>query len=289
MTNIQAGFLYDQLNDIENILENKYKIFQNYDNLLKELVKLGNIEIIKREENTKNSPWIYALRIVNNIRTIDETIDFFRTNNIDIRPFFYPINTHKHLETIENNDETSYVLNKEIIMIPSSPTITYEEQKQVLNVIYKFIWNLNDIEVIDVCQLNKTEIYNTFLSNIRDNNFRYFNNRNIKCLDNHITTVVLYDTKKSNYFGYAHIDYMNKYWLGIYIHPHYQGQHIGTLLLNYLLQYKDNYKLHEISLTVDLNNKVAINLYNKCNFKIVNTNDSYYEMAKIKTFVNVVL
>ena len=27
MTNIEAGFLYDQLNDIENILENKNKIF----------------------------------------------------------------------------------------------------------------------------------------------------------------------------------------------------------------------------------------------------------------------
>jgi dTDP-4-amino-4,6-dideoxygalactose transaminase len=79
------------------------------------------------------------LRIVDNTKTIEETCDFFKNNNIDIRPFFYPINAHKHLETIENNDNTSYVLNKEIIMIPSSPNITYEEQKLVVDVVYKFI------------------------------------------------------------------------------------------------------------------------------------------------------
>jgi len=139
MTNIQAGFLYEQLNDVENILENKYKIFQNYDHLFKDLVKLGKINLIKHEENTIHSPWIYALRIVDNTKTIEETCDFFKNNNIDIRPFFYPINAHKHLETIENNDNTSYVLNKEIIMIPSSPNITYEEQKLVVDVVYKFI------------------------------------------------------------------------------------------------------------------------------------------------------
>jgi perosamine synthetase len=289
MTNIQAGFLYDQLNDVENILENKYKIFQNYDNLLNELVKLGKIELIKREENTKNSPWIYALRIIGNTKTIEETSEFFKSNNIDIRPFFYPINAHEHLKMVENNDETSHILNKEIIMIPSSPTITVEEQKLVVDVIIKFIWHLNNIEVIDVCQLNKTEIYDKFLSKINNSSFRYFHNRNIDCLDNHITTIVLYDTKKSIYFGYAHIDYVNKYWLGIYIHPDYQGQYIGSLLLKYVLEYKNNDKLQEISLTVDLNNQTAINLYKKQNFTIVNTYDTYYEMVQIRSVASVVL
>jgi perosamine synthetase len=139
MTNIQAGFLYDQLNDIENILENKYKIFQTYDNLLDGLIKLGKIRLIKKEDNTKNSPWIYALRIVNNTKSIDEMTVFFKENNIDIRPFFYPINSHEHLKMVENNDETSHILNKEIIMIPSSPNITYEEQKLIIDVVYKFI------------------------------------------------------------------------------------------------------------------------------------------------------
>lgn len=140
MTNIQAGFLYDQLNDIQNILENKYKVFNNYDKLLQKLVKLGKVQLQRKEENTVNAPWIYALRIMENNKTIEETIKFFRDNNIDIRPFFYPINSHKHLEIIENNDKISYLLNKDIIMIPSSPSITLEQQKQVIDTINKFVF-----------------------------------------------------------------------------------------------------------------------------------------------------
>ena len=90
------------------------------------------------EDNTKNAPWIYALRIVDNKKTIDETMKFFSDHDIDIRPFFYPINAHDHLKIIENTDDISYLLNKEIIMIPSSPSITYEEQQRVVDVINSF-------------------------------------------------------------------------------------------------------------------------------------------------------
>jgi len=142
MTNVQAGFLFDQLNDIENILTNKYKIFENYNELLKELVELGKVKLMKIDEDTINAPWIYALRIINNDKTIEETTQFFKDNEIDIRPFFYPINIHTHLKSIKNDDEISYKLNKEIIMIPSSPNITYEEQKKVVETIYKFTYNI---------------------------------------------------------------------------------------------------------------------------------------------------
>ena len=135
MTNVQAGFLFDQLNDIDNILTNKYKIFENYNELLKELVDLGKVQLMKIDEDTINAPWIYALRIINNDKTIEETTQFFKDNNIDIRPFFYPINNHTHLKSIKNDDKISYKLNKEIIMIPSSPNITYEEQKKVVDII----------------------------------------------------------------------------------------------------------------------------------------------------------
>jgi perosamine synthetase len=140
MTNIQAGFLYEQLNDIDNILLNKNKIFKKYDLFLQNLVELNKVQLIKNEENTINAPWIYALRIINNNKNIEETTLFFKNNNIDIRPFFYPINSHKHLKYIKNDDEVSYSLNKDIIMIPSSSSITEEEQKYVVNIINKFVF-----------------------------------------------------------------------------------------------------------------------------------------------------
>jgi hypothetical protein len=75
-------------------------------------------------------------------KSIEETTEFFKTHNIDIRPFFYPIHKHGHLTSIKNDDEISELLNKEIIMIPSSPSITIEEQTYVVNIIKLFIDNI---------------------------------------------------------------------------------------------------------------------------------------------------
>jgi len=139
MTNIQSAFLYDQLEDIENILNNKKNVFINYEKLLEPLMQNSKVALFKKEESTENSNWIFAIRIVGNTRTIEETTEFFKNNNIDIRPFFYPINKHGHLKDIDNNDDMSELLNKEIIMIPSSPTITIEEQKYIVSIIELFV------------------------------------------------------------------------------------------------------------------------------------------------------
>jgi perosamine synthetase len=139
MTNIQAAFLYDQLNDIDTILYNKKKIFNNYDRLLQPLISSRKIAILKKEENTKSANWIFGVRIIENNKTIEETTEFFKKNNVDIRPFFYPINKHGHLTSIINDDNISELLNKEIIMIPSSPSITIEEQTYIIRVIQLFL------------------------------------------------------------------------------------------------------------------------------------------------------
>jgi perosamine synthetase len=142
MTNIQAAFLLEQLNDLDNILNIKKNIFNNYELLLKTLIDNNKISIFKKEFNTQNSYWIFAIRIIGNHKSIIETNEFFKNNNIDIRPFFYPINLHGHFKTINNNDSVSYILNKEIIMIPSSPNITLEQQKYIVEIINLFIDSL---------------------------------------------------------------------------------------------------------------------------------------------------
>lgn len=138
MTNVQAAFLFDQLNDIQNILNNKRKIFENYEKLLEPLINKGFIKLFKKEINIKSADWIFSLRLVNNTKNKKDVFDFFEKNNIDTRPFFYPINSHKHLEDIKFNDDIPYILNNEIIMIPSSPTIIIKEQLIIVNTINKF-------------------------------------------------------------------------------------------------------------------------------------------------------
>ena len=139
MTNMQAGLLYEQLGDIRNILDNKRNLFRRYEELLFHLTNARKVILMVTERKTTAAPWIFALRIVNNRKTIVETVDFFKRKNVDIRPFFYPINRHGHLRTIPNHDQVSTLLNKEVVMIPSSPEMPFAHQQQVVDAISSFI------------------------------------------------------------------------------------------------------------------------------------------------------
>ena len=272
MTNIQAAFLYDQLNDIENILNNKRKLFENYESRLFSLIQENKVKLFEKEMNTENSHWIFALRIVGNTKSIDETSAFFKDNGIDIRPFFYPINKHGHLSSIENTDKISTILNNEIIMIPSSPSITIEQQQKVVDTIRQFILFQN-IQVIKINDIN-INLLNDFIPTIDSNHFRYFNKRTSECIHNHVGTFLFYDIVTYTYFGYTHIDYdvqTNKNWFGIYLHNSYCGKKLGNLLLNYTIHYfsklNNNKNIH---LSVDSDNEYAIKLYKKNGFIVDN-------------------
>jgi len=277
MTNIEAAFLYDQLNNIDNILKNKYLIFKNYDNLFNKLVKINKIELFKNENDTEFSPWLYGIRIKDDNTDIQKKMLFFEKKNIDIRPFFYPINTHTHLKNIKNTDEISCKLNKEIFMIPSSSNITYNQQFRVYKRLIEYLIYILDITIIEVNKDNKNDIYDIFLSTIHHPYFTYFKNRAVTCIDNHILTIVLNDNKTNKFIGYAHIDYNNLYWFGIYIDPEYQSIKLGELLLKYVLSHEKVNNISTISLAVDKNN-YAIRLYENNNFKIVKENDKNYFM-----------
>jgi len=275
MTNIEAGFLYDQLNDFESIINNKKRIFKNYKNLLKPLIETDKVAIFKEEEHTECANWIFALRLINNKKTIQETTDFFKSNNIDIRPFFYPINKHGHLKYIVFEDPVSDILHNEIIMIPSSPSITLETQKYIVKIIEIFIDNINIIEINDT----NVELLTQFISNPLPCTFRYFEKRTVAVIKDHAVTLLL--KKEENIIGYAHIDYekkTNKYWFGICILPEHHNKGYGDYLMNNILIKSKIKNIEPIYLTVDNINIHAIKLYSKHNFKVIETNDKYSTM-----------
>lgn len=283
MTNIQSAFLYDQLNEIENILENKKCIFSNYERLLDGLIKTGKVALFEKEENTEYAPWIFALRIIGTSKSIEETMTFFRNNGIDMRPFFYPINKHGHLSIIKNDDKISETLNQEIIMVPSSPKITIEEQEKVVDVIYKFIFFNEKISVTEISK-NNVAILSDFISKINSKYFRYFDKRTSEAIKEHKITLLFYDEIKSIYFGYTHVDYdisSNKYWFGIYLNDGYRGKGFGGLLLNYILNHNKTRDISEIHLSVDIDNVYAVKLYQKNNFTIYKSTDRVNYMKKI--------
>ena len=86
MTNIQAGFLYDQLNDLDHILEKKNSLFNNYDLKLKELINNKIIKKLSTENNTISAKWMYCILI----KDLEyNNFEIYMNNKlIQIRPFF---------------------------------------------------------------------------------------------------------------------------------------------------------------------------------------------------------
>lgn len=138
MTNIQAGFLYEQLNDIEHILNIKQNIFTNYKNIIGNNISKFNNRLIKiqKENNTNTSKWMFCMLIKELNYEKFET--YMNENGISIRPLFYDFRYHEHLKHLEykynkvNVFETGFFL-------PSYPELCYDKQEYIINIIIKYI------------------------------------------------------------------------------------------------------------------------------------------------------
>jgi perosamine synthetase len=142
MTNIEAAFLYEQLNDIDCILSLKQAIFNNYKKLLETEISDNKIILQATNENCENANWMFAIRFMNNRKSIHDTDAFFIENGVEIRPFFYPYYRHTHLNRLSCNDTTHNIsekLNTNIIMLPSYPELRYEEQEYIATKIRHFV------------------------------------------------------------------------------------------------------------------------------------------------------
>ena len=139
MTNIEAGFLYDQLNDYEHILNLKKNIFINYDLLLHKYIKNKKIIKLQTDENTEISHWMYVILIPSIIfNELEKGLEY---KNIQIRPLFYDIHVHEHLKDIKKTEDIQFT--KEFtnygMMLPSYPELTYEQQKYIISCISEYI------------------------------------------------------------------------------------------------------------------------------------------------------
>lgn len=142
MTNIEAAFLYEQLNDIDCILSLKEEVFNNYKKLLEPELTDNKITLQLVNENCENANWMFAIRLMNNHKSIHDTNAYFIENGVEIRPFFYPYYRHAHLNMLKCNNTKNGIsenLNASIIMLPSYPELCYNEQEHIVRKIREFI------------------------------------------------------------------------------------------------------------------------------------------------------
>jgi len=121
MTNIQAALLYGQLKYKDEILENKQRIFDKYKDELKDV---ENIIFQKSEDNTISANWMFSIRFKDyTSQQLNKLELYLYQNNIETRPMFPEINSHKHLKQ-SNKFDISEQLYNQILMLPSFPTLT---------------------------------------------------------------------------------------------------------------------------------------------------------------------
>jgi perosamine synthetase len=135
MTNIQAAFLYDQLCDIENILNQKKKVFSVYTELIFNSSIKEVVELIKTEENTEFSYWMFPIKLITKTFEMKTIEKFFLDNEITIRSCFYDFRKHGIYNFMTKSEQKDF----NVILLPSYPRITYEQQKKVILTLEYFL------------------------------------------------------------------------------------------------------------------------------------------------------
>ncbi len=109
--------------------------------------------------------------------------------------------------------------------------------------------------------------------------FRYFNNRTVDALDNHLYTIIAF--YKNQIAGYGHLDHdQEKYWLGIVVIEGFKGMGIGSEIMNNLFSNAKKNKLKTIKLSVDNDNIIAKNLYLNMGFLYLEQKENYSILIK---------
>jgi perosamine synthetase len=139
MTNVQAGFLYDQIKDIETILAAKSQVYSTYTNLLASLLACGKVRLLANEPATTHSKWMFTVFI----KGVDyaELERYMLDKNVQIRPLFYDIHAHPHLTAIRKCDGATLAVDAADAgcMLPSYPELTGDQQKYIVRCIEDYL------------------------------------------------------------------------------------------------------------------------------------------------------
>lgn len=120
--------------------------------------------------------------------------------------------------------------------------------------------------IIEVTEQN-LPLLEEFVANMGSSSltFRYFYNRDLSCIKNHLICYLILD--KNEPIAYGHLDKEGiDVWLGVCVKDSKRGLGLGKEMMSYLLNYAKLKKVPKIRLSVDKKNVNAIKMYNKFGF-----------------------
>jgi perosamine synthetase len=135
ISNLQAAMGVAQMERIEELVAKKRLIFSWYSGLLKDVPCKMNPE----HSYTKNSYWLPTVIFDNSLKFDRQAFFvFMNENNIDTRPFFYPLSSLPMFKSKTDNN-VSYEIFGRGVNLPSYHDINLEEVYKICNQINKFV------------------------------------------------------------------------------------------------------------------------------------------------------
>jgi len=142
MTNIQAAILCGQLELFPEIMEKKNHIFNIYRHAFD---ARSDVMIQHMHYNTTHSNWMFGIRIPGTINYGHAEM-YFKGCGIEIRPMFYSIKQHQHLQNnpdiLDCDDTNANLLNRECIILPSFPELNESEVHYIIQAVNNYIGDI---------------------------------------------------------------------------------------------------------------------------------------------------
>jgi len=134
MTNIQAAIGCAQMERIESILERKQNIYDWYFDKLNSYVEFQEVK-----SYVKSSNWMVSFLLPKGIER-EKLMDFLLKNEIETRPFFFPIDKMPFYKE-STKTPISIDVSKRGINVPSFPQLTKNDVDYISNKIIEYIAN----------------------------------------------------------------------------------------------------------------------------------------------------
>lgn len=124
MSNLQAAIGVAQLERVDELVANKRRIFELY----KEYLSKADIVMNTERENCKNSYWMPTVILPSafDLQKRDELIQQMISENIQVRPFFYPVSGFPMFQKVSKNN-VSLALYERGINLPSYFEMTEQD------------------------------------------------------------------------------------------------------------------------------------------------------------------
>ena len=137
MSNIQAALGLAQLEQLENIIQEKKIIHQNYKN---EFINLKQCNLISDPPWGESSHWLNAILIKkSNSKDIEKLIQKLKAHKIRANYFWKPLHLQKpYKNNLQANLNALNDIQERILILPSSPKLSKTEQSKVIEIIKSF-------------------------------------------------------------------------------------------------------------------------------------------------------